>query len=62
MKTVIRIIGVLALLVLLAACVFGFLATFEPLDADLQLIWRVAYGLTGLACLAGIAFLARPRK
>jgi hypothetical protein len=62
MNKVTRIIGALALLALLAFCVFGFMATFEPLDASTQLTWRAVYGLAGLACLGGIALLSRPRK
>lgn len=46
----------------LAFCVFGFMATFEPLDASTQFTWRVIYGLVGLVCLGGLVVLLLPRK
>jgi hypothetical protein len=57
-----RIIGSLVLLAVSVFCVFGFIATFEPLDASTQLAWRAIYGLVGLACLGGIVILSLPRK
>lgn len=62
MNITLKIIGSLALLAVLAFCVFGFMATFEPLDASTQLTWRVIYGLAGLASVGGIVFLLRRRK
>jgi hypothetical protein len=56
-----RILAALALLPFLAFCVFGFIATFEPLDPSIQLFWRVIYGLAALACVGGIVGLLRPR-
>ena len=53
------ICGVLAaiFLMLAAFCVFGFLATLEPVDN--ALIFRGGYTLIGLGCLSGAAFLIR---
>ncbi|MCB1088257.1 MAG: hypothetical protein KDM63_14505 [Verrucomicrobiae bacterium] len=57
-----RIVGATLMLAVMAFCGFGFLATFEPLDASTQLTWRIVYGLVGLACLGGIVALFVPRK
>jgi hypothetical protein len=51
-----------ALLIVLAFCVFGFVATYEPMDAAKQWTWRIVYGIIGLACVLGFAWSARPRK
>ena len=48
---------ILVLLGLAAFCAFGFVATFEPIERDVQLAWRTAYGVVGLAALAGMALL-----
>jgi hypothetical protein len=57
-----RIGTVVFLLAVLAFCVFGFTATFEPMDATKQWTWRVVYGAVGLACVGKIAWSVRPRK
>ena len=62
MNKVRRIMRVLVLLALLSFCVFGFMATFEPLDTSTQLTWCAVYGLVGLACLAGLVVLLRPQS
>lgn len=62
MIRVLRTLAVLAMLPILAFCVFGFIATFEPLSPSTQILWRVIYGLTGLACVGGIVRSLRPRK
>lgn len=54
--------GAVVLLALSTLCLFGFLATFEPLDESTQLAWRAGYGLAGLACLGGLVALLRPRR
>jgi len=36
--------------------VFGFLATFEPLERSVQLAWRRAYFAAGVAALAGMVW------
>lgn len=62
MPLVTRVIARVALLAVGGFCVFGFMATFEPLDASTQLTWRVVYGLVGLASLAGAIWVALPGK
>jgi hypothetical protein len=57
-----RIGTMVVLLAILAFCVFGFSATFEPMDATKQWMWRVVYGVIGLACVGGFVWGARPRK
>jgi hypothetical protein len=57
-----RIGSMIVLLALLGFCVFGFMATFEPMDATRQLVWRAVYGAVGLVCLVTIAWAAWPQK
>lgn len=56
-----RVIQTVLLLGLLLFCLFGFLATFEPLDPATQWLWRVVYGLLGVACLIGLNHRLRKR-
>lgn len=51
----------LVLLLVLAQCLVGFAATFEPLDARSQLLWRTLYAVGGSLALIGLALLARSR-
>ena len=44
-----RIIVPLCLLTLAAFCVFGFLATYEPMEGG-ALAWRVGYGVAIVTC------------
>lgn len=55
-----RILFALALLPVLGFCVFGIMATFEPLPVETQWLWRGIYGAVGAACLFGIARLLVP--
>ena len=58
MKIVLAIIGSLLLFAVVAFCVFGFLATFEPTNNPGQFMaFRVGYSVVGLGCLVGIGFL-----
>ena len=43
-------------------CVFGFMATFEPLEGTSVLAWRIGYGAAGLASLACIFSVWRTRQ
>lgn len=52
-----KILLALALLAFAAFCVFGFLATYEPLEGALG--WRVGYGVGLVACLYGLLRLLR---
>lgn len=51
-----RILLVLVLLGVAAFSVFGFLATYEPLERSTQLTWRIVYGTTLAASVAGVAW------
>ena len=62
MKTVARILAVLALLGITAFCLFGFMATDEYPEAAKRLPWQIGYAAMGLACLVGIAAILRPRR
>lgn len=55
--TISRVIAALVLVLLWLFCVYGFAATFEPLDRDVQITWRILYSAVGLACLVGVARL-----
>ncbi len=61
MSTLVRILFALVLFAVAAFCVFGFMATYEP-PADANLPLRVIYGLVGIGCLAGAAWLAKPKR
>ena len=52
-----RILAVLVSLLLAAFCVYGLLATLEPLDAGVQWVARLVYGL-GLAASLLMLFVA----
>jgi hypothetical protein len=43
MNIIVRILVTMGLLALLAFCAFGFLASFEPLPASQQWLWRLVY-------------------
>ncbi len=49
-----RLIETVLLLGVLLFCLFGFLATSEPLDRTTQWLWRVIYVLVGIASLIGV--------
>ena len=42
--------------------IFGFMATFESLDADTQMTWRVIYGILFMVCLIGLILINRRCK
>ncbi len=52
-----RVLLALVLLAIAAFCVFGFLATYEPVEG--ALLWRVGYGAAIIACLYGMLRLLR---
>ena len=55
MKFASRILAALVLCGVLLACVFGFMATFEP-PGSLGL--RILYTIVGLLCLLGVIAIA----
>ena len=59
MKRFMRMAAILPLIAVLLFCVFGFMATFEPMDRSVQITWRIVYGVAGASALAGIVRLAR---
>ena len=59
---ILKLIGAVFLLAVAGFCVFGFLASFEPLLPTEQWAFRGLYTVLGLACLAGAVRLAWPRK
>lgn len=54
MKTVSQWISALVCLCVVAFCVFGFMATFEPLPPAKQWTWRVIYGVLVAGSLSGL--------
>ena len=63
MIEIIRRVLIAALLVLVMLfCVYGFMATYEPLPRNVQLTWRLAYGGLIAACLGGITRQVFPKR
>jgi len=62
MVVILKLLGSVLLLAVAGFCVFGFLATFEPLPPAVQWTWRGIYIVLGLACLAGTVRLGWPPK
>jgi len=62
MNTMLRVVLNLALTGLAGFCTLGFMATFEPLDADTQMTWRVIYGALFVGSLVGLIVVNRSRK
>jgi hypothetical protein len=56
-----RVVTMVVVLIVLAFCVFGFVATFEPMDATKQWSWRAVYGIIGVACVGGYVWAVRAR-
>ena len=64
MAFILRILKLITAVLLLAVagfCVFGFLATFEPLPLTAQWAFRGLYTVLGLACVARAVRLGWPR-
>jgi hypothetical protein len=58
MKLFLAIVTAILLLPIVAFCVFGFMATFEPTDRpEVFIAFRIGYGVVGIACLAGVVGL-----
>ncbi|MBT3469985.1 MAG: hypothetical protein HOD72_07020 [Opitutae bacterium] len=62
MNVILRIVLSLPLVSLALFSIFGFIATFEPLDPDTQMTWRVIYIILFVASLVGMILLNRRRK
>ncbi|MFT7487152.1 MAG: hypothetical protein ACI9F9_003011 [Candidatus Paceibacteria bacterium] len=52
-----KFFALIALLGIALFCVFGFLATFEPIERGQQLGFRTAYGVAGLASMGRIVWI-----
>lgn len=61
-QAVARVIAAVLLLLVLLFCIYGFMATFEPLDRSVQLASRVVYAAIGISCLAGEVWLLRRKR
>ena len=61
MKRHTRIVTGIICAAVLLFCGFGFLATFEPLERSVQLLWRVIYIVAALAAIATLVFVNRRR-
>ncbi len=44
----------LILITVILFCVFGYIATYEPLEKSIQLTWRIVYGIIGVAAIVGM--------
>jgi hypothetical protein len=62
MPLVPRLVLALLLAGVAAFCLFGLMATFEPLEQSTQLGWRTGYTAIGIMCLGGAAWLIWPRR
>ena len=54
MKILFRVMITLLCFGILLFCIYGFLATFEPLPESIQLTWRIIYSVIGTLCVAGV--------
>ena len=62
MSVILRIVLSLPLVSLALFSIFGFMATFEPLDPDTQMTWRMIYVALFVGSLGGLILLNRRRK
>jgi hypothetical protein len=62
MNRVLRLALSLTLGALACFSIFGFLATFEPLDQATRMTWRVVYSVLFIASVAGFFMLNLPRR
>jgi len=62
MNVMLRVVLSLVMAVLGCFSIFGFMASFEPLDADTQITWRVIYVALFVGSIVGMILLNRRRK
>ena len=62
MSVILRIVLSVPLVSLAFFSIFGFMATFEPLEADTQMTWRVIYVAMFVVSIAGLILINRHRK
>lgn len=61
MPLIVRVVLAVVLLGVVGYCVFGFLATLEPMN-DSVLGWRIGYGAVGIASLVGAVWIVRAAR
>lgn len=54
-----RMVTRLVLVAVLLFCVFGFVATCEPMDPTTQLTWRWIYAVIGVMVITGLVVANR---
>lgn len=62
MKSILRLLMTGLLVGVLVCCVFGFMATYEPMRTVTRWTWRAIYSVAGFSTLAGIAVTWRGRR
>jgi len=62
MSPILRVILSLVMACLAGFSIFGFMATFEPLDPDTQMTWRIIYVALFVGSTVGMILLNRHRK
>ena len=62
MNLVARALLTLGLLAIIAFCVFGFLASYEYVEASRRLPWQLGYGTGGAVSLISMILLWRFRR
>ena len=62
MSPLLRVVLSLAMACLAGFSIFGFMATFEPLDPDTQMTWRMIYVALFVVSIAGLILINRHRK
>ena len=62
MSPMLRVVLSLTIACLAGFSIFGFMATFEPLDPDTQMTWRVIYVALFVGSIVGMILLNRRRK
>ena len=62
MKSILRLLMSGLLLAVLVFCVFGFMATYEPMRTVTRWTWRAIYSIAGIFTLGGLATTWRSKK
>lgn len=62
MSNLIRALAAVLLTLVAAFCVFGFLATYEPMPRSSQIVYRVLYGSIGCLGAAAVIWIGLTSK
>jgi hypothetical protein len=57
MKFILRLVWTVPLMAVAAFCLFGFVATFEPMPRLQQWVWRAVYAAAGSTSLLTICWI-----